>query len=128
MVLPTTLGGVILCRSFVTSVSPFVDHWRSMTAPNWGDNQETSDEDLVGSILEEPTTNDGSMAPPAESAQAPQAPPARLYPAPVHSTSVKCQALPCSDDMAFAILCRWSASGIFIELSNRECPAVTVAS
>ena len=59
-----------------------------MTAPNWGDNQETSDEDLVGSILEEPTTNDGSMAPPAESAQAPQAPPARLYPAPVHSTSV----------------------------------------
>ena len=65
---PTTLGGVILCRSFVTSVIPFVDHWRSMTAPNWGDNQETSDEDLVGSILEEPTTNDGSMAPPAESA------------------------------------------------------------
>ena len=27
---PTTLGGVVLCRSFVTGVVPFVDHWRAM--------------------------------------------------------------------------------------------------
>ena len=82
---PTTLGGVVLCRSFITGVVPFVDHWRSMTAPSWSGSETRSVEEVAASLLDEAQPKDvGEMVMPAAALPHPL-----VRPAPTLSSSAR---------------------------------------